>query len=179
MSPPEGAPRVPDPKPEKLSRFVTKRFVDMRTGEEVELGSEEAIKRRPAGKQKSVEPFGLWFPEALTRLAAMGLSNNDWRVLAQLLAWTPFEEHTGYSATDLSNKLGIHRNHVSRSVRKLRDLGVLLPGGGPRRVWVNPEYFWRGSLSGRIKVLHMLQERKKSNAASPHEEDGSHDESDH
>lgn len=159
---------------EKLTKTVTKVFVDLETGEQKRFQTEEPIKKRPPGKQRSADAFGMWFPAGLLELAQLGLTSQEWNILMLLAAWSDFEEHTGYSPTDIANKLGVLRQSVSRSVRRLKEVGVLLDGGGPRRVWINPEYFWRGSLRARIGVLHrlqpQLQELKKSKAAAPQEE---------
>lgn len=157
----------PAKKPLKLTRPVEREYINPETGEAQRLIHEEPIRRRPPHKARSEGAFGLWFPEGVGQLARMKLSGLEYSVLLQLLEWSDFEDHTGYSATDLANKLEVHPNAISRAARVLRECGVLLPGGGPRRVWINPEYFWRGAQPARRRVIDQL---KKSNAATPQTE---------
>lgn len=159
--------------PKKTTRRVTKDYQDDYTGQVLRLTSEEPIKQRRADKPKSGNAFGLWYAEAMVEVAQMNLTGREASVLFLLLAWSDFEEHTGYSPTDIANKLETTPQSVSRAVARLRKLGLLLPGGGPRRVWINPEFFWRGSVSARMHVIHRLQPElqalKKSKAAAPQE----------
>lgn len=150
----------------QLTRQVTKTYVDVETGESFVFATEEALKKRPPRDMRSLEPFGMIFPEAVAKLATMGLTSADWNVLMHLVGIMGFEDSFRYSSKEIGAALGIRPNNVSRSIVKLKELGILIDLG-QRRIYIHPDYFWRGSLKARIQVMHHLEKNRSGSATVP------------
>ena len=147
----------------KLFREVTRAYVDVETGETRMFRTEEALKKRPPRDMRSLEPFAMIFPDAIAKLALLGLTTTDWRVLMHLVGIMGFEDPFRYSAKEIGVAIDVHRNNVSRSISRLKELGILIDLGH-RRVYIHPDYFWRGSLKARIQVMHHLEKNRSGSA---------------
>lgn len=150
----------------KITTTVKRVYVDVESGEERTLMHEEPLRRRPPKDLRSREPFTMGFPEGLSALALMPLTGDDWSVLAHLVGIMGYEEDFKAGPTEIGEALGRDKRNVSRSLGHLHRLGVTIPAGRAR-VWIHPDYFWRGSVSARMRLLQQIA--KKSSAA-PREE---------
>ena len=95
--------------------------------------------------------------EALMDLATDDrLQGQDLRVLLILLGKLDFENWLQVCQADLADLLGMTRGNMSRSMKRLVDIGVLLPGpkvGQSRTYRLNPSYGWKGSAKKHREVL--------------------------
>ena len=83
-------------------------------------------------------------------------------MFAKLLGRIDFENLMVVNQAELAKELGMHRQHVQRSIKRLIALGVILEGpkiGISRSYRLNPEFGWKGS--ARNHVIALDQERKK------------------
>lgn len=99
---------------------------------------------------------------ALMQLAQSDLGQQDWRVLAGVLAKLDYENFLLLSVADLAKEIGMQRPHVSTSITKLEAMGVLLRGpkaGRSSTFRLNPSYGWKGTASNHQKAL---RERMKA-----------------
>lgn len=93
---------------------------------------------------------------ALMELAQSDLGQQDWRVLAGVLAKLDYENYLLLSVADLAKEIGMQRPHVSTSITKLVAMGVLLRGpkaGRSSTFRLNPSFGWKGSASNHQKAL--------------------------
>lgn len=93
---------------------------------------------------------------ALMELAQSDLGQQDWRVLAGVLAKLDYENFLLLSVADLAKQIGMQRPHVSTSIAKLEAMGVLVRGpkaGRSSTFRLNPSFGWKGSASNHQKAL--------------------------
>lgn len=93
---------------------------------------------------------------ALMELAQSDLGQQDWRVLAAVLAKLDYENFLLLSVADLAKQIGMQRPHVSTSITKLESMGVLVRGpkaGRSSTFRLNPSFGWKGSASNHQKAL--------------------------
>ena len=72
-----------------------------------------------------------------------GLDGNALRLLFYLQSRLNFSEPVRVTQVELVSLLGWHQSHISRSLKRLMDAGILLPGEGGSRSskWqLNPEF---------------------------------------
>jgi Firmicute plasmid replication protein (RepL) len=78
-----------------------------------------------------------------------------------------FENHLVISQTALGQELGMSRQNVQRSIRRLIELGALLEGpkNGHRSTYrLNPNFAWRGSGENHLKALAEYREQRMKEA---------------
>jgi biotin operon repressor len=78
-----------------------------------------------------------------------------------------FENHLVISQTGLGLELGMSRQNVQRSIRRLIELGALLEGpkNGKRHTYrLNPNFAWRGSGENHLKALAEYREQRMKEA---------------
>lgn len=109
---------------------------------------------------KRVNGFGgEWM--AMSQMAAMMLAKSDltapdMRVFFALIAKLDFENLLVLSQAELGRELGMQRQHVQRSIKRLMELGVLLEGpriGISRSYRLNPQMGWKGSAKNHHTAL--------------------------
>lgn len=138
--------------PEKLTKPVRRVYVDTETGQQHVFEHEEPLRKRVPKISRTKEPFFMGFPEAMPALLSMPLTQTDLRVVLALLGTMAFEEEFPASPTELASMLDTNKGHIARSLRHLKDLGVLIEKGRGM-VMVNPHFFWRGSVAARVGLL--------------------------
>lgn len=138
---------------------------DLDTGEIIEGVPVVFAARR---KVSFPEQGGFFFmsQHATQLLAEADLGKQDYRVFLGLLTQLDFQNLIAVNQSELAAMLGMQRSHVSRSIKKLRELNVLLAGpkiGVVRSFRLNPNYGWRGSAKSHREALsEMLEERGMS-----------------
>lgn len=93
---------------------------------------------------------------ALMELAKSDLGQQDWRVLAAVIAKLDYENFLLLSVADLAKQIGMQRPHVSTSITKLESMGVLVRGpkaGRSSTFRLSPSLGWKGSASNHQKAL--------------------------
>ncbi len=127
--------------------------VDAETGEILDYTVVVVPRRAPIGFR---EGWIVMAQTALELLATSDLRGDDLRVLLLLMARLDFENLTNVPQADLANKLGMHKQSVNRSIKRLVALGCLLEGpkiGRNRTYRLNPNYGWKGSGKEHQKAL--------------------------
>ncbi len=103
---------------------------------------------------------------ALMALAKSNLGQQDWRVLAAVLSRLDFENYILLNQAEIAGEIGMQRTHVSSSLKRLEDLGVLLRGpkaGRSSTFRLDPTFGWKGSGTNHQKAL---QARMKESGLS-------------
>lgn len=94
--------------------------------------------------------------DAMDYLANEIRSVEDYRVLMLLMARLDFENLIQVPQMEIAENLGMKRPNVSRSMRRLVELGVLLEGpkiGRSKTYRLNPHIGWKGSARHHQKAL--------------------------
>lgn len=125
--------------------------VDESTGEIV--GGFVAVIRP---KQKS--PFERHFTmnQASLLILANSLTGEQLKVLLALLSDLDYENYIQVAQSDIANNLSMQKTNVSRSVKALLDLGVILEGpkvGRSKTYRLNEQFGWKGTVPNHNKAL--------------------------
>jgi len=100
---------------------------------------------------------------AMEMLAASDLRGDDLRVLLLLMARLDFENLISLEQTAVADKLGMQKQNVNRSIKRLVEIGCLLEGpkiGRSRTYKLNPAYGWKGSGKEHRKALRTSEKAK-------------------
>ena len=93
-----------------------------------------------------------------------GIKNtDDHRVLWMLLAQLNFENDIRIEQAAIADKLGMQRPNVSRSIKRLQELGIIVEGpkvGRSRTYKLDPSYGWKGSSANHQKALRTAEKAK-------------------
>lgn len=87
--------------------------------------------------------------------AHSGLDGADFKVLFLLLDNLDFENRLLINQAAIARELGMHRQHVQRSIKQLVELGAILEGpkvGQNRSYQLNPNLAWKGSAANHRKA---------------------------
>lgn len=107
---------------------------------------------------------------AFLALANSGLGMDARRVLDILLARLDFENWIHLPQTEIAVMLNMQRSHVSRAMRDLEKVGVILRGpkvGRSITYRINPNFGWKGSAKNHLKAIDGgLKERMKASNMS-------------
>jgi len=99
--------------------------------------------------------------DPLKIFATSGLKGDDFRVLFLMLYELDFENYVVTPQVDIAETLGLRPQHVSRAIKKLKDMNALLEGpkiGHSRSYKLNPEFGWKGSATNHNRAL---EQRRK------------------
>lgn len=127
--------------------------VDIDTGEILEYSLVAIQRKIPNGFRAG------WIAmaqSAMEMLATSNLRGDDFRVLLLLMSRLDFENLTNISQVEIAEKLGMHKQSVNRSIKRLIEVGCLLEGPTVRRsrtYRLNPNYGWKGSGKEHQKAL--------------------------
>lgn len=132
---------------------MSKRFtqIDTSTGEEV--GSFVAIIRP---KQKSAFQRHFTMNQDALKILAKTLTGEQFKVLMILLAELDYENYIQVAQADIAESLDMQKTNVSRSVKVLLDLGVILLGpkvGRSHSYRLNPQFGWKGTVANHKRAL--------------------------
>lgn len=100
---------------------------------------------------------------ALDMLATSDLRGDDLRVLLALLGRLDFENLIQLEQAAIAKRLGMQRQNISRSIKRLVTLGALLEGpkiGRSHTYRLNPNYGWKGSSKNHHKALRTAEKAK-------------------
>lgn len=99
---------------------------------------------------------------AMTAIRKAGLQGRDYEVLFALLEVLDFENLIQVSQVELAQELGMQKPNLSRSIKRMVDIGILLEGpkiGRSKTFRLNPSFGWKGSAKGHTDAL---KERMKA-----------------
>ncbi|EGY2185584.1 hypothetical protein V7L46_004847 [Salmonella enterica subsp. enterica serovar 4,[5],12:i:-] len=125
--------------------------VDLETGED--LGGFVAVIRP---KQKSAFERHFTMNQAALELLAKTLTGEQFKVLMMLLASLDYENFIQVAQADIAEKLEMQKTNVSRSIKGLIDIGVIIEGpkiGRSKTYRLNPQFGWKGTVSNHKKAL--------------------------
>lgn len=125
--------------------------IDLETGED--LGGFVAVIRP---KQKSSFERHFTMNQAALKIIATELTHEQTKVLMMLLAELDYENYIQVAQIDIAEALKMQKTHVSRAVKGLIDLGVILEGpkiGRSKTYRLNPQFGWKGTVSNHKKAL--------------------------
>ncbi|WP_268169304.1 hypothetical protein [Roseateles hydrophilus] len=109
----------------------------------------------------------------MLELARADLGGEASRVLFFVLAKLDFENWINLNQTDAAQEMGLQRQNFVRGLRKLIELGVVLPGpkvGRNATYRLNPSFGWKGSAKGHNEALaERMKARGMSVVKSDHE----------
>ena len=131
--------------------------VDMDTGEILDYSLVAVQRKIPNGFAAGWMAMA---QGAMEMLAASDLRGDDFRVLLILMAWLDFENRVAVEQTAIAQKLGMHKQQINRSIKRLVDLGCLLDGpkvGRSRTYRLNPNYGWKGSARNHHTALRTAE----------------------
>ncbi len=134
--------------------------VDLDTGEILEYSLVAVPRKVPNG---FAEGWLAMAQNAMEMLATSDLRGDDLRVLLLLMARLDFENLISLEQTAIADKLGMHKQSVNRSIKRLIDIGCLLEGpkiGRSRTYRLNPNYGWKGSAKNHQKALRTTDKAK-------------------
>ena len=90
------------------------------------------------------------------KILAKTLTGEQFKVLMMLLADLDYENYIQIAQADIADALGMQKTNVSRSVKALIDLSVILQGPKVGRSYsyrLNPQFGWKGTVSNHKKAL--------------------------
>lgn len=133
----------------ELSKKFTQ--IDMDTGEEV--GGFVAVIRP---KQKSAFERHFTMNQDALKILAKTLTGEQFKVLMMLLADLDYENYIQVAQADIAESLEMQKANVSRGVKALLDIGVILQGpkiGRSHSYRLNPQFGWKGTVKNHKKAL--------------------------
>jgi hypothetical protein len=92
----------------------------------------------------------------MLEIAKANLGGEANRVLFYVLAKLDFENWINLNQSACADEISIKRPNFARALRKLLDIGVVLPGpkvGRNATFRLNPDYGWKGSAKGHHDAL--------------------------
>jgi DNA-binding transcriptional ArsR family regulator len=149
---------------DKFGRLFDIRASDAATGEV--MGEMVALHIR-APKSPFGSDFYMGALKPLDRLVDMRReigAETMWVLLKLIGSHLDFHNLVQVSPSELAKKLDMHRPNVSRSIKKLVELGVLLEGakvGMYRSYRLNPHFAWRGNVVEHHATIRSLDKRMK------------------
>ncbi len=87
---------------------------------------------------------------------AQNLTGEQLKVLLTLLADLDYENYIQVPQSEIAEKLSMQKTHVSRSVKALINLGVVVEGprvGKSKTYRLNEQFGWKGSVSKHKQAL--------------------------
>lgn len=90
------------------------------------------------------------------KILAKTLTGEQFKVLMILLADLDYENYIQVAQADIAESLDMQKTNVSRSVKVLLELGVILLGpkiGRSHSYRLNPQFGWKGTAANHKKAL--------------------------
>lgn len=101
---------------------------------------------------------------ALEMIAACDkLQGNDLRVFLAIVGRLDFQNLILIEQAEIAKKLGMHRPDVSKSIKRLVELDIIIEGpklGRSKRYQLNPNYGWKGSTKKHHEALRTADKAK-------------------
>jgi hypothetical protein len=130
---------------------------ELRSGSYTLVENDEDGRAQPvflfAPKRHAVEGAGDWiisWQDSLMTLAKdRRLNLTDWRVIAVLQARLDYDNWIRISHSEIGLEIDVARPNVSKSMKRLTEIGVLLVGpssGNITTYQLNPTFGWKGGL---------------------------------
>lgn len=107
-------------------------------------------------KQKSTFTRHFTMNQDALKIIATQLNHDQMRVLMMLLAELDYENYIQVAQIDIAKSIGMQRTNVSRAIKNLLELGVILNGpkiGRSKSYRLNPQFGWKGTVSSHKKAI--------------------------
>ncbi len=107
-------------------------------------------------KQKSSFERHFTMNQAALEIIATELSHEQTRVLMILLSELDYENYIQVAQVDIAEKLKMQKTNVSRAMKNLMQMDVILEGpriGRSKTYRLNPQFGWKGTVSNHKKAL--------------------------
>ena len=94
--------------------------------------------------------------QAALEIIATELSHEQTRVLMILLSELDYENYIQVAQVDIGEKLKMQKTNVSRAMKNLMQMDVILEGpriGRSKTYRLNPQFGWKGTVSNHKKAL--------------------------
>ncbi len=107
-------------------------------------------------KQKSSFERHFTMNQAALEIIATELSHEQTRVLMILLSELDYENYIQVAQVDIGEKLKMQKTNVSRAMKNLMQMDVILEGpriGRSKTYRLNPQFGWKGTVSNHKKAL--------------------------
>lgn len=125
--------------------------IDLETGED--LGGFVAVIRP---KQKSSFERHFTMNQAALKIIATELNHEQTKVLMMLLADLDYENYIQVAQIDIAESLKMKKTNVSRAVKNLIEIGIILEGpkiARSKTYRLNPQFGWKGTVTNHKKAL--------------------------
>lgn len=108
--------------------------------------------------KKRVSPFERHFTmnQDALKILANKLNYEQFRVLMMLMADLDYENYIQITQQDIADSLDMQKSNVSRAVKGLLELQIVLEGpkvGRSKTYRLNEQFGWKGSVSNHKKAL--------------------------
>lgn len=104
---------------------------------------------------KDSDEFFMMFVQVMAPMVKLKNSGTDIAVLVALCTFMTYGENVVYLTQqrrkEICDKSEISTSNLSRSLKKLTELGLISGEGG--NVFVNPLFFWKGTTDSRNRLL--------------------------
>ena len=90
------------------------------------------------------------------KILAKELTGEQFKVLMMMLSDLDYENFIQIAQADIADALNMQKTHVSRSVRALLDIGVILEGpkvGRSKTYRLNEQFGWKGTVANHRKAI--------------------------
>ena len=107
-------------------------------------------------KQKSSFERHFTMNQAALEIIATELSHEQTRVLMILLSELDYENYIQVAQVDIAEKLKMQKTNVSRAMKNLMQMDVILEGpriGRSKTYRLNPQFGWKGTVTNHKKEL--------------------------
>ncbi|MGI2050021.1 replication/maintenance protein RepL [Shewanella oncorhynchi] len=107
-------------------------------------------------KQKSSFERHFTMNQAALEIIATELSHEQTRVLMILLSELDYENYIQVAQVDIAEKLKMQKTNVSRAMKNLMQMDVILEGpriGRSKTYRLNPQFGWKGTVTNHKKAL--------------------------
>lgn len=107
-------------------------------------------------KQKSSFERHFTMNQAALEIIATELSHEQTRVLMILLSELDYENYIQVAQVDIAAKLKMQKTNVSRAMKNLMQMDVILEGpriGRSKTYRLNPKFGWKGTVTNHKKAL--------------------------
>ncbi len=132
--------------------------VDCTTGE-----IQEGVIVIHPSKRKLKGDFMLLDLEGMKRLCMdRTINGEDWRVLGTLLQRLEYENWLYITQQEIANELGMQRQHVTRSIKKLVDKAIIVKGeklGRSNCYRLNAFYGWKGRINKEYESTYEIHSK--------------------
>lgn len=128
---------------------ANQRYVaDNQTGNIVDFLADDEQPVIPRKKVFWPEDFSLVFLKEFGFLAKLGLSANEWNVLAWLISKIEYENYVEFSQKEIAKDLELRQAHVSTYLKRLVSLQIITPcgrNGLKGKYRINSRVMWKGN----------------------------------